>query len=482
MGIRIIIATLASALFIIVYDIAVLRPKIEKQKQMKQTKEEKVKEVESEIREIPLIQSHQSDQKEFVVIDDDFLKVFATENGIKRIEMKEHALEAKSKERYFFENPFELNFISEKKLLKPSTENGVLLSFENGITGEIKVEKISKYIFELNYILYGEKIDITPVVILKKSAPEQSDFIVGKNRIIDARKIKEPENVDFVGERTRYFAFLVLPPGNSYINSPAHSQIIFYPPKIFASKVAEVKFRFFAGPKDEEELKLFSPFSVELASFGFFGGIAKLLIFVLEKINALVKNWGFSIIILSIIIRILFFPLSLISIKSMKKIKDLQPQIEKLKEKYKDNKEALSRELFELYRREKINPFSGCLPLLIQIPIFIALYQGLMNSIDLRHAPFILWINDLSSPDTLAIIKLFGTQFELRLLPIIMGLTFLAQQALTPQTTQDISLKILNYIMPVMFIFILWSVPSGLQVYWITINIIGIIQQFIAIR
>jgi YidC/Oxa1 family membrane protein insertase len=167
----------------------------------------------------------------------------------------------------------------------------------------------------------------------------------------------------------------------------------------------------------------------------------------------------------------------------MKKLKDIQPQIEQIKEKYKDDKERASREIFELYRREKINPFSGCLPMLIQIPIFIALYQALLNSIDLRHAPFVLWIKDLSSPETLFTLRLGGWAFEFHLLPVLMGATFLVQQLISPQTSDDLAFKLsFNYIMPIMFIFILWNAPAGLHLYWITMNILSILHQIIFIK
>ncbi len=495
-GARILLATLVSVIFLIIYDILVVKPKIDKMKRETDMKKLDMKKIErqnasprmgseteapdiqKEFQDIPE-RGQQYDQN-FAEFRDDNLLVLFSSHGINRIELNEFALEVSSEEKFYFMRPIDFIFVSGGRFIDNHIQDGILI-YDNGLTGTIDISKISKYSFELKFSFFGDMIDLTPLFTLRKSAYGDSELIYGDTKVRNISDGIGKEAV-FFGERGRYFVFLAQVPGKTFIKSADKSRSILYSEPVRARGKAELKIRFYSGPKDEDELYAFSPFSAELASLGFFGGISKILLFILKNINSLVGNWGVSIIILSFLVRLAFFPLSSMSIKSMKKLKDIQPQIEKIKQKYKDDKDAMSKEIFELYRREKINPFSGCLPLLIQIPIFIALYQALLNYLDLRHAPFILWIEDLSSPDKFLTLKFGNFSFDFNLLPLIMGLTFFIQQIITPQTSQDVSMKILNYSMPVVFTIILWNIPSGLQLYWITVNILGIVQQVIAMR
>ena len=532
---RIVIATVISALFLFVYDLLVIKPRVEKQRKLaeqrklleqKQVKgrfeskeeeqsrkkaemQEEKKEKEIETRELTEHLTYHEKQGEYreqkAYIEDELIFVSSTYDSIERIELKKFKLKPGSEENFYFSSPFRLFFLSKKKVLKfrvegekqeEKVEEGskgkkseyIFRIFSDTLTGFVRIRRVENYVFEKDIILYGDIIDIFPFFVIRKSSPEtDGELFAGTPKIKNLEKLDTGEKINFFGEKTRYFAFVVFPEldvsfGERRSGKNGEDIYIIRGEHILARGKVEVKLKFFAGPKSEEILSHLNPSAKEIASMGFFSPIAKILIASLKFINSFVGNWGISIIILSVIVRLIFFPLTAISYKSMKKLRDLQPEIEKLKEKYGDDKEKLSREIFELYRREKINPFSGCLPLLIQIPVFIALYQALLNYVDLRHAPFAFWINDLSSPDSLFVVSLGGFEFHFRALPVIMGVTFLAQQLLTPQTMGDQTMKILNYLMPIMFVFILWNIPSGLQLYWIAVNIMGIAQQIITYR
>ena len=200
-------------------------------------------------------------------------------------------------------------------------------------------------------------------------------------------------------------------------------------------------------------------------SFGIFGILGKPLFIVLHFFYSFTHNWGVAIILLTILIRIIFFPLNHKSLKAMKKMSDLAPEIKKLQQKYKDNPEKLQQEMMKLYAEHGANPMSGCLPILVQIPVFIALYNVLMVTVELKNAPFILWITDLSSKDPYYI------------LPILMGLSMVAQQWITPSS--DKNQKMIMYIMAIVFTFMFMNFPSGLVLYWLTNNILGLLQSYI---
>ncbi len=202
----------------------------------------------------------------------------------------------------------------------------------------------------------------------------------------------------------------------------------------------------------------------ETVDFGIFGILGKPLFIVMHFIYNFVHNWGLTIIILTVLLRILLFPLNHKSLKAMKKMSDLAPEIKKLQKKYKDNPQKLQEEMMKLYAEHGANPMSGCLPIVIQIPIFIALYNVLMVTVELKNVPF-LWIPDLSDKDPFYI------------LPILMGLSMIAQQWITPSS--DKNQKMIMYIMAGVFTFMFMNFPAGLVLYWLTNNILGILQSFI---
>jgi YidC/Oxa1 family membrane protein insertase len=224
-------------------------------------------------------------------------------------------------------------------------------------------------------------------------------------------------------------------------------------------------FSLYLGPRDVDILEKQNAKLEKTIDFGVFDLIAKPLLVTLKFFYKFVGNYGLSIIFLTIIIKILFWPLTQKSFKSMKDMQKLQPEMAKLKEKYKDKKEELNRETMGLYKKYKVNPLGGCLPMLLQIPVFIALYRVLLDSIELRHASFIsFWINDLSAKDPTYVS------------PLLMGASMFLQQKMTPTSADPAQAKMMLF-MPIVFTFMFLSFPSGLVIYWLVNNVLSIAQQ-----
>ncbi|WP_321371232.1 membrane protein insertase YidC [uncultured Desulfuromusa sp.] len=180
-------------------------------------------------------------------------------------------------------------------------------------------------------------------------------------------------------------------------------------------------------------------------------------------------NYGFAIILLTVCIKLIFWPLTQKSYKSMKGMQKLQPEMKKLREKYGSDKQKLNQEMMSFYKENKVNPMGGCLPMIIQIPVFFALYRVLLGSIELRHAPFMLWITDLSAKDPYYVT------------PLIMGVTMFLQQKMTP-TNMDPTQEKIMLMMPVVFTFMFLNFPAGLVLYWLTNNLLTILQQYLIRR
>jgi YidC/Oxa1 family membrane protein insertase len=221
----------------------------------------------------------------------------------------------------------------------------------------------------------------------------------------------------------------------------------------------------FVGPKEYGVLESNKRGLIEAIEFGYFDFMAKPTLVVLNFFQKYLGNYGLAIIILTCLIKIAFHPLTKHSLKSMKEMQKIQPQMQALREKYKDDKARQNKELMELYKRQKINPMSGCLPMVLQIPVFIALYEVLSVAIELRQAPFLLWITDLSEKDPYYIS------------PLLMGATMFLQQKMTPSTMDPTQQKIMM-LMPIFFTFLFLSFPSGLVLYWLVNNVLTIAQQW----
>jgi len=241
----------------------------------------------------------------------------------------------------------------------------------------------------------------------------------------------------------------------------------------------------YLGPRDLEILKVIGR-KLDLAiDFGWTDIIAKPLLFLLKFFNDYTGNYGIAIILLTILIKILFWPLTHKSYKSMKEMQKIQPLMAKIREKYKANREMMNKEMMSLYKTYKVNPMGGCLPMVIQIPVFFALFRILGNSIELRHAPFMLWINDLSAPDRLFhlpfTIPLMTPPSGIPVLTLLMGASMFIQQKMTPTPGDPTQAKIM-LLMPVIFTFMFINFPSGLVLYWLVNNVLSIGQQYRIIK
>jgi YidC/Oxa1 family membrane protein insertase len=227
----------------------------------------------------------------------------------------------------------------------------------------------------------------------------------------------------------------------------------------------QLDYLLFFGPKDLELLKATGHQLDEAVHFGWFDLLAKPLLHTLLFFYGFLKNYGLAIIVLTIIIKLLFWPLTHKSYASMKAMQKLQPEMQKLREKFKNDKDRLNKELMELYKKHSVNPLGGCLPMLVQIPVFFALYKVLLDSIALRQAPFMLWLTDLSAKDPYYIT------------PLLMGASMFVQQKMTPTTADPMQAKIFMF-MPVVFTFLFLNFPSGLVIYWLVNNLLTIGQQY----
>jgi YidC/Oxa1 family membrane protein insertase len=234
---------------------------------------------------------------------------------------------------------------------------------------------------------------------------------------------------------------------------------------IDAGSRAEINAQLFAGPQTEKDLTAAAPGLEYAVDYGWLTVVAKPLFWVLSKINALVNNWGIAIILLTVLIKAAFYPLSAKSYKSMAQMRELAPRLQSMKEKFGDDKQKMQQAMMEMYRTEKINPMSGCLPILVQVPVFIALYWMILGSVELRHAPFFGWIQDLSAIDPYYV------------LPILMGATMIIQTYLNPAPTDPIQAKVMK-IMPVVFSVFFFFFPAGLVLYWLVNNVLSILQQW----
>ena len=232
---------------------------------------------------------------------------------------------------------------------------------------------------------------------------------------------------------------------------------------------AEVSARFYAGPKDQYSLEKISPFLELSVDYGWLWWLAQPLFWLLTKIHALVGNWGAAIILLTVLIKAAFFKLSATSYRSMANMRRLQPQMQDIREQYPDDKQKQSQAMMDLYRKEKANPMGGCLPILVQMPVFIALYWVLMESVELRHAPFILWIDDLSVMDPYFV------------LPVLMGASMWFMQKLNPPPPDPMQARIMQWLPIVFTFFFLWF-PAGLVLYWVVNNLLSMAQQYVITR
>jgi YidC/Oxa1 family membrane protein insertase len=228
---------------------------------------------------------------------------------------------------------------------------------------------------------------------------------------------------------------------------------------------AKVEVPLYAGPQEQRRLRAAASGLDLVVDYGFLAIIAWPLFWLLEKFHELSGNWGVAIILLTVLIKLIFFPLSAASYKSMAKMKLITPRLTKLREMYAHDRQKMNQAMMELYKTEKINPLGGCFPILVQIPVFIALYWVLLAAIELRHAPFILWIKDLSALDPYYV------------LPVLMTLTMVLQTRMNPTPPDPVQAKVMQF-MPYVFSVFFFFFPAGLVLYWLVNNILSILQQW----
>lgn len=233
--------------------------------------------------------------------------------------------------------------------------------------------------------------------------------------------------------------------------------------------VGEWTSRFYAGPKDQERLADIAPNLNLTVDYGFLWWLAVPLFKILTWMHALVGNWGGAIILLTVLVKLALYPLSAASYRSMANMRRIAPQMKRLQERYADDRQKLSQEMMALYKKEQVNPLGGCLPMLLPMPIFLALYWVLFESVELRHAPFVLWIDDLSSMDPYFV------------LPLLMGASMYLQQLMSPAVGDPMQQRMMR-LMPIMFTVLFLFFPAGLVLYWLVNNVLSIAQQWWVMR
>jgi len=374
----------------------------------------------------------------------------------------------------------------------------------NGVT----VDKVytfhrNQYVIDVNYeIKNGSATAITPTVYYQivhdsesnqgsKMMPtftggsyytEASKFKKVAFKDMDKEPLKLNANDGWVGLLQHYFVSAWIPKdglSREIYSEKLSDKIYRIGSKSTLSSIAPgasltIPARLFSGPQTKKDLLSTAPGLEYTVDYGWLTMVASPLFWVLSKIYDLVHNWGVAIILLTMLIKAAFYPLSAKSYRSMAQMRELAPRLESMKQKFGDDRQKMHAAMMDLYKTEKINPMSGCLPILIQIPVFISLYWMLLGSVELRHAPFFGWIQDLSAPDTL-----FGTVFgmPIGLLPIIMGISMIVQTKLNPKPTDPIQAKVMTW-MPVIFSIFFFFFPAGLVLYWVVNNIISIWQQW----
>ena len=416
-----------------------------------------------------------------------------------------------------------------KSSLDPN--NPVTLTWNNGeglkfsqiisIDNNYMIKVIQKVKNETN-----NSVNLYPYGLIRRSGePKTTDFFVlheGPLGVFDGSlkehsysdlketgqkgmSIKTEENGGWIGITDKYWMAALIPDQNTnsnftfrYVNNSASYQTDFLGElsKIPANGEIEIVSRVFSGAKKlnlldkyEEDLKI-KNFDLAI-DFGWFYFLTKPFFYALSWANNILGNFGLAILAITVVVKIIFFPLANKSYKSMARMRVLTPQLQQLRERFGNDRQKMNMEMMALYKREKVNPAAGCLPILVQIPVFFALYKVLFVSIEMRQAPFFGWIKDLSALDPTSIFNLFGllpysTDFlpdflNLGIWPLLMGATMVLQQRLNPKPPDPVQAQIFAW-MPVVFTFLLATFPAGLVIYWTWNNLLSIAQQWIITR
>jgi len=370
----------------------------------------------------------------------------------------------------------------------------------------------------------GKSFDLYPFGLSKRQGlPEMQNFFIlhegplsvtdgvleeyDYDDLKDQKKIKLNSVGGWIGMTDKYWQTAIISDQNepvqqtysySFAENTDNFQTDLVGAKIVISDGDNVShnLKLFAGPKIVQVIEQYmDEYGVQefdrSVDFGWFYFLTKPIFHVLEFIFGYVGNFGWSIVIFTLLMRICFFPLAQASFKSMAKMKKLGPELQRLKEQYGDDRAGMQKEMMALYKREKANPIAGCLPILLQIPVFFSLYKVLFVTIEMRHAPFIGWIHDLSAPDPLGLLTLFGfvdwnvpgifQLFNIGIWPILMGISMFLQQKLNPAPVDKMQAKIFMFL-PIVFTFVLGGFAAGLVIYWTTNNVLSMAQQYVIQR
>ena len=396
-----------------------------------------------------------------------------------------------------------------------------------GITFEKIISLDENYLFNVDQRVINnsdKSFDLFPFGLSKRQGiPEMQNFFIlheGPISITDGvleeydyddlkenKKIKHTSIGGWIGITDKYWQTAIIPNQNepihqtysySFAENVDNFQTDIVGEKIAVSNGASIShnFKLFAGPKIVSVIDTYmEEYGIQefdrSVDFGWFYFLTKPIFNVLQFVFGYVGNFGWSIIAFTILMRICFFPLAQQSFKSMAKMKKLGPEMQRLKEQYGDDRAGMQKEMMALYKREKANPIAGCLPILLQIPVFFALYKVLFVTIEMRHAPFIGWIHDLSAPDPLGLLTAFGffdwnvpgilQLFNIGIWPILMGISMFLQQKLNPAPVDKMQAKIFMFL-PIVFTFVLGGFAAGLVIYWTTNNVLSMAQQYVIQR
>lgn len=352
---------------------------------------------------------------------------------------------------------------------------------------ELNIQNLSSSPLRFNLPIILGFLDFSPQNIQARYQ-DVTVATLEKTLYLNGHKANEFFGVKFLGLRERFFCAIIEPEKDNFTGfikrmGNKDSKVGLMPEETVVAPGQQWKQRFhiYLGPQDLKIINRINPTWSAIIHFGAFDFISQILLQLLQFLFSLARSWGLAIILLSLMIYFLLYPLTLKQMRSMKEMQALQPQVEELRKVYKDNPQRLNKEILGLYRQHKVNPFGGCLPLLLQIPIFFSLYPVLMRTVGLKGARF-LWIKDLSEPDRLFSLP-FPKPFDtFNLLPVLMAIGMFLQQKISsvPKTSTSTAeqQKIMLMVMPIMFGFIFYSLPSSLVLYWLVNTILMLLYQF----
>lgn len=406
------------------------------------------------------------------------------------------------------EKPLTLSWTNKQKvtfLIRISLDDNYMFEVEQSVENKSRsaisvasygrINRVLSGFNKPNFILHEGPIGVFGDVMTE---------ITYKNMVEERRQDFESEAGGWLGITDKYWLSSIIPDGDlkygaSFSHSTSNQNDFFNTEfvgqefEIPAGEKLEFTHHLFAGAKKVKLLDQYAKdFDAKLfdraVDFGWFYFLTKPFFYMISFFSGLLGNFGLAILAMTVIVKLMLFPMANKSFTAIGRVKKLQPKIEAIKARLKDDKMAMNREVMELYKKEKVNPAAGCLPIFVQIPIFFSLYKVLFVTIDMRHAPFYGWIKDLSAPDPTSVFNLFGLlpfdlsqTFTIGIWPILMGLTMMLQQKLSPSSTDPTQAKILKW-MPFVLTFVLAAFPAGLVIYWTWSNTLSVLQQWVITR